>query len=80
MTWKDPDLGSILGCGILDLKHTGNAVGSQRLYRIIISESARLIWLLRNEIPEIEISNRWMKMINGRLNLDKNMTRHCPRS
>ncbi|KAJ7661175.1 hypothetical protein B0H17DRAFT_953751 [Mycena rosella] len=53
-------------------------VGTTRLFRILVSESAFLIWRLRCErvIQEKdlasarEIHNRWLKTINNRLGLD----------
>jgi ribonuclease HI len=56
--------------------------GTTRLFRIIVSESAHLIWRLRNErvIQEKnpasvqEIQNRWRKAINNRLALDCMLT------
>ncbi|KAK7683569.1 hypothetical protein QCA50_013407 [Cerrena zonata] len=59
--------------------------GRQRLYMILMTESAYLIWKLRNErrirhSPEenfshstTEITNRWYNMINNRLTLDRAM-------
>ena len=58
-----------------------------RLYRILISESAHLIWKLRcqrvsedkpeNEWPkETEIHNRWLATINARLTLDRATTNY----
>jgi hypothetical protein len=58
---------------------------ANRLYRILISESAHLIWKLRckrisedkpkNEWPkETEIHNRWLVAINARLTLDRATT------
>jgi hypothetical protein len=55
--------------------------GKNRLYRILMSESAFLIWKLRCERritkednpekfhSETEIHNRWVATINSRLNL-----------
>ena len=60
--------------------------GKDRLYRILISESAYLIWKLRCERrisneddpekyhSETEIHNRWVATVNNRLNMDKLMT------
>ncbi|KAJ7640931.1 hypothetical protein B0H17DRAFT_960186 [Mycena rosella] len=56
--------------------------GATRLFRILISESAFLVWRLRNErvinkeIPTSAraIHNRWLKLINNRLGLDRAMT------
>ena len=52
--------------------------GTTHLFRIVVSESAHLIWKLRNErviqgkdaASEREIQNKWCKAINNRLNLD----------
>ncbi|KAJ6615843.1 hypothetical protein B0H10DRAFT_1800709 [Mycena sp. CBHHK59/15] len=52
--------------------------GTTCLFRIVVSESAHLIWRLRNErviqekdaATEREIQNRWCKTINIRSNLD----------
>ncbi|KAJ7314480.1 hypothetical protein DFH08DRAFT_716566 [Mycena albidolilacea] len=82
--WSEVSLGTVLGCGLAifrddrgKLKH-----GTQRLYRILISESAYLIWLLRNErvisrdgtpATEEEIKNRWKSTINQRLQVDKTL-------
>lgn len=59
----------------------GNA-GTTRLFRILISESAHLIWRLRNErvinakdpATTREIRNRWLKAINNRLRIDCALT------
>ncbi|KAF7367382.1 DNA polymerase epsilon catalytic subunit [Mycena sanguinolenta] len=59
-----------------------NSKGTSRLFRIVVSESAHLIWRIRNErvIDERdaattpEIQNRWRKAINTRLNLDRILT------
>ncbi|KAF9256213.1 hypothetical protein L218DRAFT_1027531 [Marasmius fiardii PR-910] len=91
MRWRPLRLGDILGCGIqgLPLKKAHwntsenyNEHGCRRFNRILISESARLIWLIRNdhvinerdEISQNEITQRWLNMINKRLNLEKDMT------
>jgi hypothetical protein len=81
--WPTLNLGSILGCGITNFHNTtGKPLpGANRLYSIIISESAHLIWKLRCEWriqhngdasqkhSETEI-NRWLKAINTRLQTD----------
>jgi ribonuclease HI len=56
--------------------------GTSRLYRILVSESAHLVWRLHNEkviqqkdsasVPEIH--NRWIHQINNRLMIDCAMT------
>ncbi|KAJ6571550.1 hypothetical protein B0H19DRAFT_937362, partial [Mycena capillaripes] len=56
--------------------------GTSRLYRIIVSESAHLIWRLRNErqiqgkdpASEREIFSRWKSCLNIRLALACQMT------
>ncbi|KAJ7615593.1 hypothetical protein DFH06DRAFT_1013295, partial [Mycena polygramma] len=57
--------------------------GDARLYRILVSESAHLIWKLRCErvihregehATETEIHNRWVAAMNNRLQLDCRMT------
>ena len=58
--------------------------GTSRLYRLIMSESAHLIWKLRcerviqmegEEIPLCKVKNRWMETMNARLDLDRKMTK-----
>ena len=52
-----------------------------RLYKILVTESAHLIWRLRNEhriqgkaatLPQIK--NRWLRIINNHLAIDCAMT------
>ncbi|KAJ7691460.1 hypothetical protein B0H17DRAFT_935053, partial [Mycena rosella] len=54
--------------------------GAQRLYRILMSESAYSIWLLRNDrvinrdgepATKEEITNKWKFAVNQRLQMDK---------
>jgi ribonuclease HI len=82
--WPPISLGSILGCGLAEFKDEKGKLkrGSQRLYRILISESAYLIWKLRNDrvisrdgepAAEDEIMNKWKFAINQRLQVDKLM-------
>ncbi|KAF9266657.1 hypothetical protein L218DRAFT_1065865 [Marasmius fiardii PR-910] len=58
MRWRLLGLGDILGCGIQGLllkkahwntSENYNKHGCRRLNHILISESARLIWLIRND-------------------------------
>ncbi|KAJ3714448.1 hypothetical protein C8R42DRAFT_591482 [Lentinula raphanica] len=77
--WINPCFGTILGCGLIKMindegKHLA---GDSRLFRIMISESAYLIWKLRceaviqgKEISEIEAKRRWKATIDSRLELD----------
>jgi ribonuclease HI len=79
-TGKDmrPTLGQIMAGGVTKV---GN-MGENRLYKILITESAHLIWKLRNERkiqhtgPHAleKIRNRWLKTINNRLAVDCAMT------
>jgi ribonuclease HI len=69
-TRKDlrPSVGQIMATGV-----TGQGdPGATRLYKILVTESAHLIWRLRNErriqgkpavLPQIK--NRWLKTINS---------------
>jgi hypothetical protein len=80
-----PGIGMIISCGTVKLTDTvgGRKYGEERLYRILISESARLIWRLRcrrvieddNEpLTDQAIEDTWYKMINDRLRLDCELT------
>jgi ribonuclease HI len=75
--------GSFLAVGLVHFKKNGNVLrGKSRFFRILVSESAFLIWKLRcerritksdddAEFHSItEIHNRWVKIINVRLQLD----------
>jgi hypothetical protein len=82
------NIGAITGCGLANFKDDkGKQMdGANRLYRILISESAFLIWKLRcTRVIELgedevlwpskqEIHNRWTHAINRRLALDQEMT------
>ena len=80
------ELGDILGCGLASFKRDGKPdVGKNRLFRIIVSETAYLIWKMRNErrirdndgpdtATEQEIRNRWMNTINRRLTINRTLT------
>ncbi|KAJ6630752.1 hypothetical protein B0H10DRAFT_2336653 [Mycena sp. CBHHK59/15] len=67
-------MGEIMACEAINKKDTGTT----RLFRILVSESAHLIWRLRNErviqekdaASDREIRNRWLKAINNRITLD----------
>jgi hypothetical protein len=81
------NIGDILSCGLAEFKneHKKPLHGANRLYRILISEAAHLIWKLRNERlfkyqsedewPQLpEIHNRWLAIINAKLTLDRSAT------
>jgi ribonuclease HI len=79
--WPEVSLGTILGCGLAEFRDDKGKVkaGTQRLYRILMSESAYVIWKLRNDrriarngapATEQEILNKWKFAINQRLQVD----------
>ncbi|KAF9492911.1 ribonuclease H-like protein [Pleurotus eryngii] len=87
--WTPPTFGDILGCAAINFTpEVGNVRGPglTRLYRILVSESAYLIWKLRCERriqrgddpsqyhSREEIICRWRFAINHRLKLDCIMT------
>ncbi|KAH9919254.1 uncharacterized protein B0H18DRAFT_1086704 [Fomitopsis serialis] len=84
--WNNPLLGGILGCaGAMFKTEKGAQIkGTARLHRIIISESAHLIWKLRNERiirfdngrqhTQAEIRNKWTHAMNDRLAMDCHLT------
>ncbi|KAJ7767116.1 hypothetical protein B0H16DRAFT_1308783, partial [Mycena metata] len=81
-----PSVGGILGCALASFEDENRSKPSglfgnscNRLFRIMISESAYLIWKLRNErvivrvgVPHTttEIHNRWVRLMNDRLEVD----------
>ncbi|KAJ6485452.1 hypothetical protein C8R47DRAFT_980195 [Mycena vitilis] len=79
-----PLMGEIMACGAIKkgVKPGATDKGTSRFYRILISESAHLIWRLRNErriqakdeASEREIFQRWQSALNIRLALDCQMT------
>ena len=85
--WPEISLGMILGCGSTsipparnsDTRHQRNSPRTiARLMRIIITESAHLIWSIRCERviqerqhTEQEIKAKWLRAINKRLTEDK---------
>ncbi|KAL1678588.1 hypothetical protein EV122DRAFT_177620, partial [Schizophyllum commune] len=90
--WPTLNLGTVLSCGIADFKaddRKHRRKGANRLYTILISESAFLIWKLRNErvirgeeragnpnfFSEQHIRSRWLQTMNNRLTLDREMTK-----
>ena len=81
-------LGMILGCPLAKFETRGRPdKGKGRLYRILSSETAYLIWKLRNERrirdedgpaqSEEEVRNRWISAINKRLTLDRILTKEA---
>ena len=76
--------GAVLGAGLANFKNSkGNPdAGKNRLYRILMTESAHLIWVLRckrritnednlqNYHTAEAVKNRWYKKLNGRMKID----------
>lgn len=86
--WPGISPGLIMGCGLVRFKTEKghNDGGASRLFRIMISESAFMIWKIRCE-RQIEreddptrahtgreVHNKWVSMMNTRLRLDITMT------
>ena len=82
--WPDIQLGLVLGCGSIALQdqNADNTIrsGPSRLLRILISESAHLLWVLRCErtIQGLNhlidsMRSRWQNKINQRFNLDRHI-------
>ncbi|KZT17954.1 hypothetical protein NEOLEDRAFT_1184773 [Neolentinus lepideus HHB14362 ss-1] len=80
-SWTQPSLGLVLASGAAAFRSANSClkVGDARLYRILIIESAHLIWklqcerVIKNEGAQHDprsIRNRWLALINRRLNLD----------
>ena len=83
-----PSIGQILGCGLADLWDQRGKLqrGRSRLYTIVVSESAYLIWRLTCEWrierggdeerlhTKAEVESRWLAMVNMRLKFDCLMT------
>ena len=79
-------LGDILGCGLPNSQTNGKQDRGKigYLYRIIVSETAYLIWKTRNERrirdgdnvvqPAATTIKRWMNTINKRLTIDRFLT------
>ncbi|KAJ3982360.1 hypothetical protein F5890DRAFT_1415895 [Lentinula detonsa] len=84
LKWNPPSLGLILGAGIIKpTKLEGQpSDGDARFLRIVMSESAHLVWKLRCERvikgrdahTQGEITRRWKKSIEARIELDRLMT------
>ena len=76
------NLGDVLGCGLAKFTRNGKPdKGKNRLYRILMSETAYLIWKLRNErrirdsdtvtTSITDTVKRWTNTINKRLTIDR---------
>lgn len=86
--WPEVRFGTILGCNLITIRNSEGKmkVGATRLFRILVLESAHLIWKLRCERAiqfgedkekyhtETEIYNKWVHAINMRLKFDRLLT------
>ena len=79
------DIGKILGCALANFqKNDKPDKGKNRLYRILVSETAYLIWKMRNErrirdndtdtTTTDSIKKRLINVINKRLTIDRFLT------
>ncbi|KAJ3753196.1 ribonuclease H-like protein [Lentinula raphanica] len=77
--WVEPCFGTILGCGLVKMidENGKHHTGDSRLFRILVSESAHLIWKLRcekviqgKETSENEARGRWKATMDSRLEID----------
>ncbi|KAG2738218.1 hypothetical protein P692DRAFT_20759351 [Suillus brevipes Sb2] len=87
-SWPTIKYGTILGSNLVKFKDEEgkNLPGKNRLFNIIVTESAHLLWKLRCERTikfdndaekyhsEREIYNRWLSTMNRRLKLDRILT------
>ncbi|KAH9929358.1 uncharacterized protein B0H18DRAFT_873907, partial [Fomitopsis serialis] len=91
LAWPGMSFGTLLTLGIKAWTHPGSKrrrEGASRLWRILVSESAYLIWKLRCERVighgdspdwqhhELAVHQRWHAAIDARLQLDIASTRH----
>ncbi|KAF9455620.1 hypothetical protein BDZ94DRAFT_1179626, partial [Collybia nuda] len=87
--WPKITYGTILACNTADFKTRGKSQpGKNRLFAILISETAHLIWKTRCEKvfqrdnlhntsnTKRELGNKWIHCINTRLKLDRLQTNH----
>ncbi|EIW80720.1 hypothetical protein CONPUDRAFT_40291, partial [Coniophora puteana RWD-64-598 SS2] len=88
ITWPELSYGLILGCGLVIFRNPKGKklTGASRLFKIVVSESAHLIWKLRCERihnmhqnppeahPPLEVEHRWIRRLNQRLTLDTLLT------
>ncbi|KAJ7208430.1 hypothetical protein B0H12DRAFT_1034237, partial [Mycena haematopus] len=86
--WPEISMGGILACGLVDVEDVRGKkdLGANRLFRILISETAHQIWKIRckrviehgsdpAKYPsDCELHNKWLGIINSRLKLDLLMT------
>ncbi|KZV82321.1 hypothetical protein EXIGLDRAFT_576561, partial [Exidia glandulosa HHB12029] len=87
-SYPEVDLGTVWGCSaaVFEDEEKEAAAGKARAFRIIVSESAFLIWKIRCErriqheddvnwtLSQEEIINRWRAVINMRISTDRLLT------
>ncbi|KAF8223809.1 hypothetical protein L208DRAFT_1515877 [Tricholoma matsutake] len=86
LEWRQPWIGNIICCALTEFRiNDGKCIaGAEHLWRILISESAHLIWkihcderVIRNEnnlFTPKEVRNQWYKMMDDHLKIDCRMT------
>ncbi|KAJ7163885.1 ribonuclease H-like protein [Mycena crocata] len=86
--WPEMSYGQIFACGLADVRNAAGKkdAGANRLFRILISETAHQIWHLRctrvitwgndplHFLSEAELHNKWLHRINSRLKIDMLLT------
>lgn len=83
LRWPTITIGTILTSGLADFKTAQGKrrPGANRLFQILVTNSAHLIWVLRcdrrinrdddDQFTGQEIQNRWVGRMNSRLDLDR---------
>ncbi|KAJ6564118.1 hypothetical protein B0H19DRAFT_942602 [Mycena capillaripes] len=88
--WPTVSLGGVLGCGLADFRDEQGKRdgGAERLYRILMSEAAYLIWKIRNDrvinrngepATEAEIMNKWKYNIEHHIQVDIALANRPPK-
>lgn len=83
--WPTVFMGSILGSGLARFKDGAGKPqpALKRLYKILMTESAHMIWKLHcdsvigrgtNPPSTNDVHNRWVKIMNEHLDIDRNLT------
>ncbi|KAJ7748895.1 hypothetical protein B0H16DRAFT_1319529 [Mycena metata] len=86
-TWPAVSFGGLMGAalGTFAGEKGKDSPSTARLYRILMTDSMYLIWKIRCEVvikdngvakTTTEIHNRWVALINERLEIDRNLTNH----
>ncbi|KAJ7577197.1 hypothetical protein C8J56DRAFT_899284 [Mycena floridula] len=82
--WPPINFETIMGAGSIKIYASGRKIdkGKTRLFRLIVTESAHLIWTTRCKIivreeaipTEAHLTNAWAQVINERLGEDRRLT------